>query len=101
MSDYFKVDSDNTQNIKGEVEAIKKDIESLAQRLVNIKDSGGIALQEQLDNLNEVILQMKDKAISSSRDSLAELYSSTRRHPIRNMAYAFGLGCVLSYLMKR
>lgn len=101
MKDYFKDKDNSTVNIKSEVEAIKKDIESLVQHLGNIKDNSSGALQEQLDNLNEVITNLKDKAVKSERVSLAELYSSTRKNPLRNLAYAFGMGLIVSYFIKK
>src|SRR4051812_25285075 len=101
MKDYLDDTGSNTQNIREEIEAIKKDMESLMHRLGNIKNHSDGALQEQLDNLSTVISHVKDKAVSGGRDNLAELCFSTRRHPLRNLAYAFGLGCAFSYFMKK
>jgi archaellum component FlaC len=89
----------NTDNAKEEMEGIKKDIESLVKRLSNIKDNAGGIMTEQLDSLSSTIAELKDKTVSSSRDNLADLCTSTRRHPLRNLAYAFGAGFVLAYLL--
>ena len=91
----------NTQNAKEDIEGIKKDIESLISRLGNIKDNAGGILSEQLDGLSSTITGLKDKAVDTSRDNLAELYSSTRKHPLRNLAYAFGAGFIFAYFINR
>lgn len=92
--------SSNTDNAKEDIEGIKKDIESLVNRLGNIKDNAGGIMSEQLDNLSSTIADLKDKAVSSGKGNLADLYTSTRRHPLRNLAYAFGAGFIIAYLIK-
>lgn len=93
--------STNTENAKQEIEGIKEDIESLVQRLANIKDNSGGIISEQLESLSSVISDVKDRAVNSSKDNLAGLYVSTRRHPLRNLAYALGTGFLLAYIVNR
>lgn len=42
----------------------------------------------------------KGKSIEYSKDMLSDLSSSTLNHPIRNLAYAFGAGIILAFLIK-
>jgi len=100
MKDILSSNS-NTQNAKEDIEGIKKDIESLVHRLGNIKDNAGDIMSEQLNNLSSAITDIKDKTVSAGRGNLSELYISTRKHPLRNLAYVFGIGFTLAFFIKR
>ncbi len=86
----------NSNSAKEDVEGIKKDIESLVSRLRNLKGKSGNILDEQLGNLSSVMEHYKDKG----KANVADLCESTRDHPLRNLAYAFGAGVLLAILMK-
>ncbi|ABE04452.1 MAG: hypothetical protein ACRYE8_02380 [Janthinobacterium lividum] len=85
---------------KEDIEGIKKDIESLVSRLHNLKGKSGDILDEQLDNLSSVMDHYKHKGIEKGKANVADLCESTRDHPLRNLAYAFGAGVLLAILMK-
>lgn len=85
---------------KEDIEGIKKDIESLVSRLHNLKDKSGDILDEQLDKLSSVMDHYKHKGIEKGKANVADLCESTRDHPLRNLAYAFGAGVLLAILMK-
>ncbi|KJV61032.1 hypothetical protein RAMDARK_1477 [Rickettsia amblyommatis str. Darkwater] len=42
----------------------------------------------------------KDKGMDKGKANVADLCESTRDHPLRNLAYAFGVGVLLAILMK-
>ncbi len=42
----------------------------------------------------------KDKVMDKGKANVADLCESTRDHPLRNLAYAFGVGVLLAILMK-
>ncbi|MGX6960756.1 MAG: hypothetical protein ACIPMY_06085 [Rickettsia endosymbiont of Pentastiridius leporinus] len=90
----------NAGSAKGDLEGIKKDIESLVSRLRNLKGKSGDILDEQLDNLSSVMDHYRDKGIEKGKANVADLCESTRDHPLRNLAYAFGAGVILAFLMK-
>lgn len=90
----------NSNSAKADVEGIKKDIESLVSRLRNLKGKSGDILDEQLGNLSSVMEHYKDKGMDKGKANLADLCESTRDHPLRNLAYAFGAGVLLAILMK-
>ncbi|HJD59935.1 MAG TPA: hypothetical protein LFW20_04685 [Rickettsia endosymbiont of Omalisus fontisbellaquei] len=90
----------NTGSAKEDIDGIKKDIESLVSRLRNLKGKSGDILDEQLGNLSSVVDHYKDKGIDKGKANVADLCESTRDHPLRNLAYAFGAGVLLAILMK-
>lgn len=90
----------NSNSAKEDVEGIKKDIESLVSRLRNLKGKSGDILDEQLGNLSSVMEHYKDEGIDKGKANVADLCESTRDHPLRNLAYAFGAGVLLAILMK-
>lgn len=90
----------NSNSAKEDVEGIKKDIEGLVSRLRNLKGKSGDILDEQLGNLSSVMEHYKDKGIDKGKANVADLCESTRDHPLRNLAYAFGAGVLLAILMK-
>lgn len=94
-------ENNNTQSSKEDIEGIKKDVASLVHRLANIKDNAREIVSEQLDNLSEVITDLRVKAINTGRGGLADLYFSTRKYPLRNLAYACGIGMVVAYFIKK
>lgn len=91
----------NDEDTKQHMDGIKQDIESLTRRLQSIKGHGSEIMLDQLDNLSDVISNMKDKAVTVERDSLASLCFSTRKNPVRNLFYAFGAGLIAAYLMRK
>jgi len=90
----------NVGSAKEDIEGIKKDIESLGSRLRNLKGKSSDLLEEQLDNLSSVMEHYKNKGIEKGKANVADLCESTRDHPLRNLAYAFGAGVLLAILMK-
>ncbi|MFV9952180.1 MAG: hypothetical protein AB8U85_04090 [Rickettsia conorii subsp. raoultii] len=90
----------NSNSAKADVEGIKKDIESLVSRLRNLKGKSRDILDEQLGNLSSVMEHYKDKGMDKGKANVADLCESTRDHPLRNLAYAFGAGVLLAILMK-
>ena len=99
MKDYLQ-GSSNADNAKEDIEGMKKDIQSLVHRLSSIKDNARDEMSEQLDNLSTTISGLKDKGLDLGKDGLEGLSSSTRKHPLRNLAYAFGAGFIIAYLTK-
>lgn len=89
-----------TGSAKEDLEGMKKDIESLVSRLNNLKGKSGDILEEQLDNLSSVMDHYRNKGIEKGKANVADLCESTRDHPLRNLAYAFGAGVLLAILMK-
>lgn len=90
----------NTSVAKDELEGMKKDIESLVSRLRNLKGKSGDILEEQLDNLSTVMERYKNKGIEKGKANIGDLCASTQEHPLRNLAYAFGAGVILAFLIK-
>ncbi|MFY9589784.1 hypothetical protein [Rickettsia endosymbiont of Halotydeus destructor] len=90
----------NSSAAKEDIEGIKKDIESLVSRLSSLKGKSGEIMSEQLENLSSVISHYKDKGIDKSKANIGDLCESTRDHPLRNLAYAFGIGVILAILIK-
>lgn len=90
----------NTESAKKDIEGIKGDIESLVRRLGSIKDKSGDVMSEQLEDLSGAITRLKGKGEEAGKDVLNELSASTLRHPVRNLAYAFGAGVILALLIK-
>ena len=101
MKNNISNKDDASEKIKEDIKALKKDMENLAQRISNIKDDSKVLMFEQLDDLFSTLASMKDKTVGVGRDCTADLYSSTRKHPIRNLAYAFGIGFILAYIIGR
>ena len=58
-------------------------------------------MSEQLDNLTSIISGLKDKGKDLGKDGLEGISSSTRRHPLRNLIYAVGVGALLSFIVKK
>ncbi len=90
----------HTKSAKEDVEGIKKDIESLVTRLGNIKDKSSDIMSEQFDNLSTVMSSFKNKGVEKGQDALIDICASTRSHPVRNLAYAFGAGILLAFFIK-
>lgn len=88
-------------NTKEDLEAIKMDIENLVHRLSNLKEHSIEALNEQIDSLSSAIGSLKEKGIEIGRDNAAIIYSTTRKHPLRMLLCAFGIGILTSYLIKK
>lgn len=88
------------ESAKEDIQAIKKDIESLLERLNNLKSKSGDVLSEQIDHLSEAVSDLKNKGEKKGEEVLGDITQSTRKHPLRNLAYAFGLGLVISLIIK-
>jgi len=85
---------------KEELQGMKRDIQDLIQRLGNLKDKGGDVMAEQLDHLSDTISDLKHKGEKKGKELKGDLVASTRQHPMRNLACAFGLGVVLSLIIR-
>jgi len=81
---------------KEDIDAIKKDIQELTDKLKNLKDDSLALLSDQFDNFTSVVNDYKDKGKDQMRSGLADLYLSTRQHPMRNLACAFIIGAFIS-----
>lgn len=91
----------STMNAKEDIEAIKKEIEELVKRLGSLKDKSGDVMTEQLDHLSDTIAELKHKGEKKSKEILHEITTSTRKHPARNLAYAFGIGLLFSFIIRK
>lgn len=91
---------ESTADAKEDLQGIKRDVQDLIQRLGNLKDKGGDIMAEQLDHLSDAISDLKQKGEKKSKEVKSDLIASTRQHPMRNLACAFGLGVVLSLIIK-
>lgn len=93
------------QNIKaetkGDMEGIKKDIEKLVQDLSKLKDHSVEGISEQVNRLGEVLDNFKEKGVDKGRDQLAGMCSYTRSHPLRSLIYAFGIGALTCWFLKK
>ena len=95
--------NEKTNSAKEDLQEIKKDIESLLKRLGHLKDkskSGDIA-SEQLDHLADALTDLKNKGEKKGKEALDELSTSTQKHPLRNLTWAFGAGIVLSLILRK
>lgn len=92
--------NNSTNDAKDDIEGIKADIAKLTHRLGNIKDNAGDIIAEQIEHLSTAISQLKDKGMGHGRDGVAQICNSTRKHPLRNLMYAFGAGVVIAYFIK-
>lgn len=102
MKDAFGGNKNETsEKVKEDINALKKDMENLVQRISNLKDDSKGLMFEQLENMFSTFAGMKDKTINTGRDCTADLYSSTRKHPLRNLTYAFGIGFIMAYIIGR
>lgn len=90
----------STASAEQDIQEIKKNIDALIKHLGNLKDKSGDVMSEQIDNLADAIASLKDKGEKKSEEMLHEISNSTRKHPIRNLAYAFGIGVVISLIVK-
>ncbi len=93
--------NDSTNSAKEDIEGMKKDIESLVQRLSSLKGKSGDVMAEQLGELVQVATKFKAKGEDKGKMLLSELSVSTNKHPVRNLMYAFGVGVVLSMLITK
>lgn len=92
--------NDAKNAVKEDIEGIKKDIARLVQRLSNIQDKSSDILVDQLENLSSVMVDFKQNGMDKGKDKLVDICDSTRNHPLRNLAYAFGVGVILALLIK-
>ncbi len=90
-----------TVNDKNDLEGVKKDIESLAKNLGTLKEESVEILMSQIDDLVNVIGKFKEKGVDIGRENLEGLYTSTRKHPLRSLLYAFGVGILTCYFIKK
>lgn len=90
----------NTKSAKEDIDGIKKDIESIVQRLASVKDKSSDIMAEQFDNLTTAMKSFKHQGLEKGKDALTDICMSTRTHPVRNLAYAFGIGVILAILIK-
>lgn len=91
MKDIFTNDKS-----KEDVEGIKKDIESLVERLGDLKNHSIESLSEPIESLYSATENLKNKGIDIGRDNAAAMFSITRRHPLRMLMCAFGLGMIIA-----
>ena len=93
---------DFQQNSASEdIEAIKKDLHNLGQRLKNLKDTSKELLAEQVSSFKDTLASWKDKGADNALEGMAELSASTREHPMRNLSYAFIMGALATILLRR
>lgn len=90
----------STESAKEDIQAIKNDIESLLKRLNSLKDKSGDVVSEQLDHLVDSISDLKHKGEKKGEEMLGDIVTSTRKNPLRNLACAFGLGVIISLIVK-
>lgn len=91
----------STMHAKEDIQAIKKEIEALVKRLNSLKDKSGDVMSEQLDHLYDAVSDLKHQGEKKSKEALSEVVDSTRKNPLRNLAYAFGVGVILSLILKK
>lgn len=91
---------ESTESAKDDILAMKKDIKDLITRLGSLKGKGGDIMAEQLEHLSDAISDLKKKGEKKGKEMKNDLVSSTREHPLRNLACAFGLGALLSLILK-
>ncbi len=92
--------TDSTASAKEDIQAIKHDIESLLKRLNSLKNKSGDVMSEQFDHLTDAISDLKHKGEQKGEEMLDGIALSTRKNPIRNLACAFGLGVLISLIVK-
>ena len=85
---------------KKEMEEIKKDIDNLVNRLGKLGNKGGEIMSEQFEKLNKAMQDWKETGEKKGEQALNKITSSTRKHPARNLACAFGIGLVLALIIK-
>lgn len=93
-------ENSSTASAKEDIQAIKKDIESLLNRLGSLKNKSGDVVSEQIDHLSDALSDLKHKGEKKGEEMLCEIATSTRKNPIRNLACAFGLGVLISLIVK-
>jgi len=93
--------SKNTNNTKEDLSGIRKDMESIGQRLSALKDHSIEALSEQIDNLYSSIESVKYKGFDMGGKSVDTIINHTRKQPIKMLLGAFSLGVISYWLIKR
>ena len=94
--DNMSQNEENRAKIKDEAAAIKEDIKHLVEKLKNIKDYSMDSLHGSLEDLMSTVKESKHKILHQG--AVAEIYISTRQHPIRNLTYAFLVGALVTML---
>ncbi len=92
--------NDSTASAKKDVEDIKKEVEALVKTLSDLKGKSGDVMSEQLDHLAETISGLKHSAEEKKQEVIDDITASTRKHPLRNLGYAFGAGVLLSLVLR-
>ncbi len=91
---------ESTASAKEDLQGMKKDIQDLIQRLGSLKDKGGDVMAEQLDHLSDTISDIKNQGKRKGKEVAENVLSSTKEHPARNLGIAFGLGVLLTLILK-
>jgi ABC-type transporter Mla subunit MlaD len=92
---------DSTEKVHEDVDAIKRDLKELTDKLKNLRDDSAVLLSEQLNNFTSVINDLTHKGKQEIRGGLAELFLSTRQHPLRNLISAFAAGVIIALLFRK
>ena len=100
MTELF-APNDATTKTKDDVTAIKEDIKQLMDKLKTLKADSAHALSDQLDHFVQLLGEMKVRGADSALAGLSTLCASTRKHPLRNLAYACGAGVVMAMLIRK
>ena len=78
-----------------DVEGINEDMQDLVERLGKLKNQSIEEISEQTKSLSSVLSSLKDK------ESIKSITYYTRRHPCVMLGSAFGLGFLISCLIKK
>lgn len=96
----MKQNDDAAADSEKDVQEIKKDFKAVMDRINKLKDKGSDIMKEQLHEFSDAITDLKNKGVKKGEKLAKELSSSTREHPLRNLACAFGLGALLTFIIK-
>jgi gas vesicle protein len=100
MVQHKHTNDSSTESAKEDIQAIKNDIDSLLKRLNSLKGKSGDVVSEQVEHLFDSISDLKNKGEKKGEEVLGDIVVSTRKNPIRNLACAFGLGVLISLIIK-